>query len=64
MPSKSIVKIPVLLIYPNAFEETYRGVSGYIYSTSKMPKPEIDIQIKDALATAAKTVRMDRTHRH
>ena len=38
--------------YPNAFEETYRGVSGYIYSTSKMPKPEIDIQIKDAMATA------------
>lgn len=38
--------------YPNAFEETYKGVSGYIYYTSVMPEPEMDIQIKDAIATA------------
>ena len=38
--------------YPNAFEETYKGVSGYIYYTSQEPTPEMDIQIRDAVATA------------
>ena len=37
--------------YPNAFEETYRGVSGFIYFTSQKPTPEMDIQIRDAVAT-------------
>ena len=39
--------------YPNALEETYRGVSGYIYHTHSVQETEQDIQIPDAAVSAA-----------
>ena len=38
--------------YPNATEETYRGVSGYIYQVRKIYPTADDIQIPHAFATA------------
>lgn len=38
--------------YPNAFEETYKGVSGNIYYTETIPNLQTDIQISNAIATA------------
>ncbi len=38
--------------YPNALEETYKGVSGYIYYTEKIPNPQENIQISNAITTS------------
>ena len=37
--------------YPNALEDTYKGVSAYIYYSEKMPSVVEDIQISNAVAT-------------
>lgn len=37
--------------YPNALEETYKGVSGYIYSASDICVKENDINISDVVVT-------------
>ena len=37
--------------YPNAFEDTYKGVSAYIYYAENMPSVVEDIQISNAVAT-------------
>ena len=42
--------------YPNATEETYRGVSGYIYQVSRIIPTADDIQIPHAFATARQVV--------
>ncbi len=34
--------------YPNALEETYRGVSGYIYSAETIAEADFPLQIPDA----------------
>ena len=41
--------------YPNAIEDTYKGVSGYIYYTDAVCETEGDINIKNVVATS-KTV--------
>lgn len=42
--------------YPNALEDTYKGIGGYIYSCSKIdPYPKLDIKIPDTFITAQKT---------
>lgn len=41
--------------YPGATEDTYKGVSGYIYSVDSVGEIK-DIQIPDAVATAAPVV--------
>ena len=33
-------------------EETYKGVSGYIYYTEKIPNPQENIQISNAVTTS------------
>lgn len=38
--------------YPNALEDTYKGVSGYIYRADVVVRAEADINIRDAVATA------------
>ncbi len=38
--------------YPNATEETYRGVSGFIYQATRIIPTADDIQIPHAFATA------------
>ena len=37
--------------YPNALEDTYKGVSAYIYYAERMPSLVEDIQISNAVAT-------------
>ncbi|MBQ8975362.1 MAG: hypothetical protein IJ072_06540 [Oscillospiraceae bacterium] len=37
--------------YPDALEKTYKGVSGYIYFVTSIPKADFDIQIPDAAAS-------------
>ena len=37
--------------YPNAFEDTYKGVSAYIYYTETMSSVVEDIQISNAVAS-------------
>lgn len=37
--------------YPNALEETYRGVSGYIYHTESIVEADMEIQIPHAAAS-------------
>lgn len=39
--------------YPNALEETYAGVSGYVYHTNSIQEAERDIAIPDAAVSAA-----------
>lgn len=42
--------------YPNALEDTYKGIGGYIYSFSKIdPYPKLDIKIPNTFITAQKT---------
>ena len=42
--------------YPNALEDTYKGIGGYIYSCSKIdPYPKLDIKISNTFITAQKT---------
>ena len=42
--------------YPNALEDTYKGVKGYIYSCSKIdPYQKLDIKIPNTFITAQKT---------
>lgn len=42
--------------YPNALEDTYKGVSGYIYSCSRItPYQKLDIKIPDAYLTSQPT---------
>ena len=42
--------------YPNALEDTYKGIGGYIYSCSKIdPYPKMDIKIPNTFITAQKT---------
>lgn len=42
--------------YPNALEDTYKGVAGYIYLCSKVtPYTEIDIKIPNAYIISQKT---------
>ncbi len=42
--------------YPNALEDTYKGIGGYIYSCSKIdPYPKLDIKIPNTFITAQKT---------
>ena len=41
--------------YPNALEETYKGVSGYIYRADAIVKAAFDVQIPDA-ATSSRPV--------
>lgn len=38
--------------YPNALEETYRGVSGYIYRAEAIQEAQQDIQIPDAAVSS------------
>ena len=38
--------------YPNALEETYRGVSGYIYHANAIQQADHDIAIPDAAVSA------------
>lgn len=38
--------------YPDALESTYRGVSGYIYSASRIEPAELSIEIRDAAVTS------------
>lgn len=38
--------------YPNAIEDTYKGVSGYIYSAEVICEKENDINISNAVATS------------
>lgn len=38
--------------YPNALEDTYRGVSGYIYRAAAIPKAPQEIGIPDAAASS------------
>ena len=38
--------------YPNALEETYRGVSGYIYLANSIREADHDIAIPDAAVSA------------
>ena len=38
--------------YPNALEDTYRGVSGYVYYARSIREAEQDIQIPDAAVSA------------
>lgn len=38
--------------YPNALEETYRGVSGYIYYSNSIQEVSRDIAIPDAAASS------------
>lgn len=37
--------------YPNALEDTYRGVSGYIYAAAAVPGGEVQKDIPDAVVT-------------
>ncbi|WP_322173370.1 hypothetical protein [Acutalibacter caecimuris] len=37
--------------YPNALEDTYRGVSGYIYAVETVPGGETQADIPDAVVT-------------
>ncbi len=39
--------------YPNALEDTYKGVSGYIYFVKEIPNPQENIQISNAVTTTA-----------
>ena len=42
--------------YPNALEDTYKGIKGYIYSCSKIdPYQKLDIKIPNTFITAQKT---------
>ena len=42
--------------YPNALEDTYKGIEGYIYSCSKIdPYQKLDIKIPNTFITAQKT---------
>lgn len=42
--------------YPNALEDTYKGIGGYIYLCSKIdPYPKLDIKIPNTFITAQKT---------
>lgn len=42
--------------YPNALEDTYKGIEGYIYSCSKIdPYQNLDIKIPNTFITAQKT---------
>lgn len=42
--------------YPNALEDTYKGVQGYIYSCSQIvPYRELNIEIPNAFITSEKT---------
>ena len=42
--------------YPNALEDTYKWIEGYIYSCSKIdPYQKLDIKIPDTFITAQKT---------
>lgn len=42
--------------YPNALEDTCKGIGGYIYSCSKIdPYPKLDIKIPNTFITAQKT---------
>lgn len=41
--------------YPNALEETYKGISGYIYSTSTIPNMKPLSEIKDVYVTDSNT---------
>lgn len=38
--------------YPNALEDTYRGVSGYVYRTADLPVAPREIGIPDAAVSA------------
>ena len=41
--------------YPNALEDTYKGIEGYIYSCSKIdPYQKLDIKIPNTFITAQK----------
>lgn len=42
--------------YPNALEETYKGVSGYIYKTSNIPNIKLLQEIKDVYITDTNTI--------
>lgn len=37
--------------YPNALEDTYKGVSGYIYGAEKVADSGFELQIRDAVTT-------------
>ena len=42
--------------YPNALEDTYKRIGGYIYSCNKIdPYPKLDIKIPNTFITAQKT---------
>lgn len=42
--------------YPNALEDTYKGIEGYIYSCSKIdPYQKLDIKIPNTFITTQKT---------
>ena len=42
--------------YPNALEDTYKGIKGYIYSCNKIePYQKLDIKIPNAFISAEKT---------
>ena len=42
--------------YPNALEDTYKGIEGYIYSCSKIdPYQKLNIKIPNTFITAQKT---------
>lgn len=42
--------------YPNALEDTYKGIEGYIYSCSKIDQyQKLDIKIPNTFITAQKT---------
>ena len=38
--------------YPNAFEKTYKGVSGYIYSAENIIESDFDLRIPDAAVSS------------
>lgn len=38
--------------YPNALERTYKGVSGFIYSTENIIDSRFDVQIPDAVTSS------------
>lgn len=44
--------------YPNAFEDTYKGISGYIYYAKQILNPQANIQISNAV-TASESVTID-----
>lgn len=45
--------------YPDALKDTYKGVSGYIYSVNNIQENKTDINISNAITTSAPAVVTD-----